>query len=189
MKYPVSPVVLPKDLRATPNGKLSRLQLRKIKPQGGYLYKSVAPHWEAMRKAAKKDGVNLTHVGAYRTYEEQVRLFAVRFSKDPTGDKRGITRRWHGQTWYLRRGMAPVAVPGTSNHGFGIAIDCALLVGREVLPITANPDGKGGWASGVDWLLRNAHRFGFTWEIADGPGAEPWHIRYVLGDAPPPYTL
>jgi LAS superfamily LD-carboxypeptidase LdcB len=54
------------------------------------------------------------------------------------------------------------AVPGTSNHGWGLACD-VWNVGQN---------GR------LEWLLDNAKRFGFSWEVQ----SEPWHIRYVLGD-------
>ena len=57
-----------------------------------------------------------------------------------------------------------MAAPGTSNHNLGIAID------------VANANGKI-----LEWLLANADDYGFTWELQE----EPWHIRYVCGDAIP----
>jgi len=33
----------------------------------------------------------------------------------------------------------------------------------------------------LEWLLANAARFGFSWEVQ----SEPWHLRYVAGDETP----
>jgi LAS superfamily LD-carboxypeptidase LdcB len=33
----------------------------------------------------------------------------------------------------------------------------------------------------LDWLLKNAHLYGFSWEVQ----SEPWHLRYVAGDDVP----
>jgi LAS superfamily LD-carboxypeptidase LdcB len=57
--------------------------------------------------------------------------------------------------------MAPLAVPGTSNHNLGIAVDIANASGKR-----------------LEWMLANAHKYGFSWELQ----SEPWHIRYVAGD-------
>jgi LAS superfamily LD-carboxypeptidase LdcB len=73
-------------------------------------------------------------------------------------------RIYQGKLWYLKKGMAPMAVPGTSNHNWGIAIDIANASGKR-----------------LDWLLANADKFGFSWELQ----SEPWHLRYVCGDAVP----
>jgi LAS superfamily LD-carboxypeptidase LdcB len=57
-----------------------------------------------------------------------------------------------------------MAVPGTSNHNLGIAIDIAHASGARLA-----------------WLLKNAQDFGFSWEVQ----SEPWHLRYVAGDNVP----
>ena len=35
----------------------------------------------------------------------------------------------------------------------------------------------------LDWLVANVKDFGFSWEVVP---EEPWHLRYVAGDAIPP---
>lgn len=184
--YPVKEVKLPKDLKGVKNGELPQPLLKKITPHGT-MHHIAAKHWEAMKKAAAADGVNLTHVGAYRPLTEQVSLFQKRYVKGDSGDPRKITRTWNDVVYMLRKGMAPAGTPGTSNHGWGLAIDAALLVAGQTVAITNNPDGKGGWASGLDWLLKHADHYGFSWEIKEGAQAEAWHIRYHCGDGVPPY--
>jgi hypothetical protein len=73
-------------------------------------------------------------------------------------------RIYKGKAWYLKKGVAPMAVPGTSNHNLGIAIDIANASGKR-----------------LEWLLKNAQRFGFSWEVQ----SEPWHLRYVAGNDTP----
>ena len=90
------------------------------------------------------------------------------------------TRTWQGKKWYLRRRMAPVAVPGTSNHGWGLANDVAIYSGGAVVGITSI-------AKVWQWVQDNAESFGLSWEGArpGQPGWEPWHLRYTEGDKVP----
>lgn len=57
-----------------------------------------------------------------------------------------------------------MAVPGSSWHNYGVAIDIANATGARLA-----------------WLLANEAKFGFSHEL----DSEPWHIRYVAGDAVP----
>jgi LAS superfamily LD-carboxypeptidase LdcB len=139
-----------------------------------------------MRDAAATDGYDLCHVGAYRPYEQQLSLFKERYVKGDSGDPRKITRKFENEVWMLKKGMAPAGSPGTSNHGWGLAIDVALKVGGKIVQITVDPDGKKGpLDSGLDWLFANADKFGYSWEIKEGAQAEAWHIRYYCGDKIP----
>lgn len=166
MRYPVLPVVIPSDIARIKNGKLPSSVLVPI-TGGGSLHRHAAAAWEAMVAAAAADGIELRHVGAYRSYESQLAMFRDRYQTTPNGAR--VTRRWNGLTYYLKRGKAPSATPGTSNHGWGLAIDVASV----------GADGR------LPWLVVHAGRFGFTWEVADSsnPNFEAWHIRYVRGDA------
>lgn len=164
MRYPVHPVKLPGDLAKISNGKVPARLLTKLST-GGHLHHVAARAWESMRQEAAKAGVELTHVGAYRSYEEQVHLFRKRYQATANGAK--VTRRWGGITYYLRPGNAPSATPGTSNHGWGLAIDVA----------------SAGEERRLRWLLEHAVSFGFSWEVADpnNPNFEVWHLRYHAG--------
>jgi hypothetical protein len=184
IKYPVKDVVLPKDLRGIANGKLPDSLLKPI-AIGGKLHHLAATAFNAMTKAAKADGINFKHVGDYRPYTAQLSLFKQRYVKGDSGDPRKITRTFEGEKWMLKKGMAPAGSPGTSNHGWGIAIDVALEVRGRLLSITSDPDGKGGFKDGVEWLMKNADDYGFSWEIKEGAQAEAWHIRYYPGDNVP----
>ena len=172
---------LPRDLRGIENGKLSDKMLVDIKPNGE-MHKLAASAWTAMRAAAKEDGYILGHVGAYRPYDQQLSLFKDRYVKGDSGDPRKITRTFNGEKWMLKPRYAPAGSPGTSNHGWGLAIDAALVVDGRTVQITADPDGKGPLKTGLDWLMKNADKYGFSWEVKEGAQAEAWHIRYYPGD-------
>ena len=165
--YPVRPIVMPANLKDAMNGLLRPDVLRKIGPTSGQLHRNAATAWNCLSMAAFFDKISLDHVGAYRTLGAQTTLFKQRYSLTPQG--RNITRKMNGQTYYLRDGFAPSSTPGMSNHGWGLAIDIANASGDRLA-----------------WLLDgNAEKFGWSWEVKNGPQAEAWHIRYVCGDAPP----
>ncbi len=187
------PVNKPADLADQSNGKLGPCHTKPVYFPGlGYsaLHPLAARAWELLAIICHAEtGFKLTTTGggAYRSYEQQVSAFQQRMtlffdpnvSRDPA-----IIRTWEGKTWYLRKGYAPVASPGTSNHGWGLAIDTAVHTGGRTVGITSVP---AAWK----FLQDNAESFGFSWEGArpGQPGWEPWHIRYVAGDKIPQRIL
>ena len=177
-QYPVLPIVMPSDLAGQKNGELKPTLLRGIKSPNGKLHSLAATAWNAMQLAAYFDGIELKHVGAYRPLKEQINLFNTRYSTEKTPRKPQVTRKYLGKTWYLKKGMAPAGVPATSNHGIGLAIDVNLSSGKELK-----------WLLGDGFMTSNALKYGFSWEVKDGPNAEAWHIRYVCGDTLPQAVL
>lgn len=182
MTYPVAPVVMPKDLAGQSNGRITSALLKPVNPNTAWVMHHLAARaWEAMRHAAWRAGVQLSVSGnPYRSYERQVSLFRERYTStyDPGINSLDDKRVWNGVTYYKRLGVAPVAVPGTSNHGWGLAVDTAIDADGDLgfeWPV------KSLTSNAIQWLLANASRYGFSWEIQ----VEPWHLRYVAGDAIP----
>lgn len=161
--YPIKPVRLPADLKGQKNGELDKSILKKI--SGGMLHHRAARAWNALVEAAKKDGITLKPTSiadAYRPLSVQERAF---FSRYTTTARPGVTPRiYKGKKWYLKPGNAAAAVPGTSNHGWGLAVDVASIDQKK-----------------IEWLLKHADRYGFSWELQ----SEPWHLRYYAGDKIP----
>lgn len=162
MNLPIKPVVLCKHLINAVPGKLKPEKLRKVR-YGGRLHHCAAIAWEAMVSAAELENIKLrpTSIGdMYRTYASQEAGFRARYQEIPIPG--ASTRTFENKTWYLKKGMAPMAVPGTSKHNLGIAVDVKNASG-DILK----------------WLVKHAPLFGWSWEVVPG---EPWHIRYVAGD-------
>ena len=98
----------------------------------------------ALSLAARKAGINLVFADCYRDYAGQV----------------------YWRTWWCNVGnCGNAAVPGTSNHGWGKAVDFHDASGG--LPT----DG-----AGYKWLKANAGRFGFNNPILTN---EAWHWEWV----------
>lgn len=111
---------------------------------------------EKLQAGAKKEGVNLSLVSAYRSYETQKRIYNNYISK-------------YGQKY----ADSTSARPGHSEHQTGLAFDIGNL------------NTKFGNTTGGIWLRENCHKYGFILrylkgkEDITGYSYEPWHIRYV----------
>jgi LAS superfamily LD-carboxypeptidase LdcB len=190
MAIQVIPVIIPTANGPLINGKLTPCQLTAVYfPGVGHLslYPTAARALNAMALQCHADtGATLSTTGTYRTYDQQVQLFNQRMS--PTYNPvtcTTTTRVWNGKKYWLKRGKAPCAVPGNSNHGLGLADDMGWWIGggKPVQGITSN---SAGWK----WIQDHAVSYGFSWEgDLAGPNFEPWHIRYVLGDKVSPAVL
>lgn len=178
-KFPIKKRRMPSDLKGRSNGMLPNEAMKPIKPTG-QMHHLAARAWHAMRAAAWRDGILLSLSGSYRSYAGQESLFRKRYTTDVLQGR--PTKRWQGKTWYQLPRTAMAAVPGTSNHGWGLALDLA---------IDADGDEAFEWpvksldTKAVSWLLNNADKFGFCWEVQ----SEPWHLTYYVGDAVPAAVL
>jgi LAS superfamily LD-carboxypeptidase LdcB len=184
--FPVVQVSKPADLANQSNGQLapSVLVLTTFAGRGqGSQHALAARAWSALAAAARIEcGATLTVTSTsdvYRTYEAQEALFRRRYQDSYNPLTCTLkSKMWNGVKWWQLRGVAMAAVPGTSNHGWGLAVDAALWTGSGVASITSNAK---SWA----WLQANAVRFGWSWEVQ----SEPWHIRYYAGDKVPAAVL
>ena len=120
------------------NGKLTNLT--KISTGGGnhQLNPEAAAAYEKMVQAAKAENVAWGITDSYRNYEQQVDV----------AKRKGL---------YSQGGLA--AEPGTSNHGWGAAVDLDFKNGTS-----GNP---------FEWLKNNASKFGFT-----NIPREDWHWEH-----------
>jgi peptidoglycan hydrolase-like protein with peptidoglycan-binding domain len=138
----------------------------------------------AWDRAVRKFGKRVLLTGAWRSYETQVRLFKERYAPGRTSPYNDY-RTWYtslggdGRVWGRFTGAA-AAVPGTSNHGGGIAVDVK----------TSRSAGDPGYAIAVVFtsfsdadrleFLRDAQEFG--WDDAEGRQVgELWHLTYYPG--------
>lgn len=86
---------------------------------GFYLDDDAARSWD---RAVDVFGKRVLITGAWRSRATQDRIFRERYVRgvaSPVGDNRFYDGSW----WGRRRGTAAAAVPGTSNHGSGRAVD------------------------------------------------------------------
>jgi hypothetical protein len=129
-----------------PDSELVKIPVLKGKNYGHKLNPEAAKAYSEMVNAAKADGVVWGITDSYRPYKVQDRIFDWDLFKR-TGKKRKKGTN----------GKVTVAYPGTSNHGWGSAVDLIVDKGDEA----------------HDWLTRNSSRFGFS-PLA----GEPWHWEH-----------
>lgn len=140
------------DVRFTFSEKIEKRMLRK--EASGAL--------EDMFAGAESDGVYLAGVSAYRSHETQKALFDRYVKRD--GYKKARTYS---------------ALPGTSEHETGLAIDISGSDGK-----CAAQDCFGETKE-ADWLAKYAAEYGFIIRYPKGKQDitgyqyEPWHLRYV----------
>lgn len=183
MTYPERAIVRPSCLNGTTNGKLPSRILTSTEGQAGgidvVLVTPAARAWRALAAAALDAGHTLKLSGfgcGYRDYTTQERIFRERYTTTYLAGR--PSRMWNGQRWYQRPGTAVAAVPGTSNHGWGLAVDCGEERDSD---LAAEPlDSKT-----LQWLIDHEQTFGFSHELQ----SEPWHLHYFRGDSIPVAVL
>lgn len=131
-----------------------------------YLDKRIVEPFEQMCKAAADDGVTLISVSAYRSYNYQNTLYKNRVER---------CKREEGldEEAAKKKAATIVAVPGTSEHHLGLAVDI-----NSVETSFEN-------TAAFRWLQKHAADYGFIMRYAKDKQAitkiiyEPWHYRYV----------
>lgn len=154
-----------------PNGEIPAEALTRTST-GHLLRADAAAAFESLADAfAREFGKPLKVTDAYRPKwgtNGQVEIFEDRYpylTKQGVNDQRGP---WKGKRWWRRKNTAAAAVPGTSNHGWGLALDLGSNVNnlgtREQL-----------------WLVANGPRFGWVWPTwaRKIPTLEPWHYEFI----------
>jgi D-alanyl-D-alanine carboxypeptidase len=149
--YKPNDLVYP-DVLFTYKEKIEKRMMRKV----------AAEALEKLFAGAKKDGVYLAGVSAYRSHATQTSVFNSYVKKD--GEEKAKTYS---------------AVPGHSEHETGLAIDVAGSDGK-----CAIEDCFAGTKE-ANWLGKHAAEYGFILRYPKGKESitgyqyEPWHIRYV----------
>ncbi len=129
---------VPVELVSYGNGRIPESALASIPGSKEKMWAPAAESLGQLMRDAKAQGVNIGVTDGYRSYDGQVRIAA----------KKGL---------YSQGGLA--AVPGTSQHGWGMAVDLRL-------------DGKA-----QAWMRENASKYSFVEAVA----REPWHWEFKPG--------
>jgi hypothetical protein len=146
---PIHPDNRPSPIVGASNGSLNDAELRQVAPTC-VAYWRAAPSLISMLAAARRDGIRLVPAECYRDYAGQVEM------------------RNH---WCSQGACEMAAVPGTSNHGWGKAVDFGDQSGSLTFDSAA-----------YAWLKGHAGWFGWNHPGVMEPGGsvpEPWHWEWV----------
>lgn len=117
-----------------------------------------------MLEDGAEEGYYMVVVEAFRTENEQQILFDEKVQ--------AYINEGYPKIWAKKVAEKWVAVPGTSEHQIGMAVDI-------------NPDYDKSGREVYEWLANNAHEYGFIRRYPEdkvkitGIMNEPWHYRYV----------
>lgn len=128
---------VPVELADYGNGQIPAAALAEVGDTGHRLWAPASESLERLLAHAERDGITIGINDSYRTYDKQVELVG----------RLGL---------YDQGGLA--AVPGTSRHGWGMAVDLRLDDAAQA------------------WMRANAEQYGFK---EDTP-REPWHWGFYL---------
>lgn len=129
----------------------------------------IYPDLQRMFDDARADGIELFVAQGYRTENEQQQMLDNKIKEYKNLGKSPEEAKELAEQW--------VAVPGTSEHQIGIAVDINADTDK------CSPDEL------YSWLSQNAHKYGFINRYPEdktditGIIYEPWHYRYVGTDA------
>lgn len=123
----------------------------------------IMPYFEALQNAALDAGLRKIIVDSgYRSFEYQKVVF------DKSVVEKGIDET-----------LRSVALPGSSEHQTGLAIDVAYMDNGVYIEKTSDSDPE------IKWLKEDAHKFGFILrypeekEDVTGFKYEWWHYRFI----------
>lgn len=132
------------------------------------------PALQRMMDDCRAAGLRPVICSAYRSWETQTRLFNADAEK------------WVAQGYTREQAEAEtaksVAVPGTSEHQLGLAVDIVDMSNQRLEEEQENTPTQ-------QWLMANCWRYGFILRFPKGREAvtgisyEPWHYRYVGEEA------
>ena len=121
---------------------------------------------ENMLFDAKKDGIIPKITSSYRSTEEQQQIFNEKIHEFIDQGMSMSDAEQNAEKW--------VALPGTSEHETGLAVDISTADWNRQDAYTV-------WA----WLEKNSYKYGFILRYTQEKesitkiSAEPWHFRYV----------
>ena len=128
------------------------------------------PDLQAMMDACRADGLSPVICSAYRTQEYQEKLFQNKVS-------RLIAQGYSEADAAVEAGKS-VAVPGTSEHQLGLAVDIVDINNQHL-------DESQESTAVQKWLMEHCWEYGFILRYPNDKSEitgiiyEPWHYRYV----------
>ena len=132
-----------------------------------FLIKEVADAFELLYKAAEQEGIHLTLISGFRSFEDQKRIWIFKYQSK-------YRYLYDSEEQRIKKIMEFSSMPGTSRHHWGTDIDILSLKNAYF--------DRGHGRKAFLWLSKNAPRYGFrqvyTPNRAYGYNEERWHFSY-----------
>lgn len=128
------------------------------------------PSLQRMMDDARAVGLNPLICSSYRSREKQEQLYREKINS--------CLMQGYTQKEAEKEAARWVAVPGTSEHQSGLAVDIVSLENQKL-------DESQEYTATQQWLMKNSWRYGFILRYPTDKseitkiGYEPWHYRYV----------
>ncbi|MDX1472271.1 MAG: M15 family metallopeptidase, partial [Flavobacteriaceae bacterium] len=130
-----------------------------------------------MKEAAIKDGIEISIVSAFRSFEDQARIWKRKYNQ--------YTSQGLSPEQSIRKIIEYSTIPGTSRHHWGTdidIIDASVKAPKNVLS-PSHFNWNGVYCPLKHWMDYNSERFGFYLVYNDnvdrkGFKYEPWHYSY-----------
>ncbi len=147
------------------------------------LRKPVLDAFMSMNTEAKKENVTLKIYSAYRSFDQQCATYSSKFNK--------FKNKYSGES--LQKYVDSISArPGRSEHQLGSTFDLVYpSIGKKLVYPDINNRCPQNKCAEYEWLLVNAHKFGFVMSFPRHPDSvqdmnpvtkyifEPWHWRYI----------
>ena len=134
----------------------------------------IAQSLRDMIRGAKSAGYYIYILSSYRDMEKQIDLYEAEVEK--------WLYEGYSQEAAEEKAGTIVAIPGTSEHHLGLAVD---LVDSTHIALDEGAEKTKGY----QWLVAHCHEYGFILRYPNGATDitgiiyEPWHFRYVGEEA------
>ena len=132
------------------------------------------PDLQAMMDACRAEGLFPVICSSYRTWEKQENLYNNQVNK--------LMAQGYSAEAAREEAAKAIAVPGTSEHQLGLAVDIVDLNNQ-------NLDSSQEDTAVQKWLMEHCWEYGFILRYPNGKSEitgiiyEPWHYRYVGREA------
>ncbi len=146
--------------------------------QGLYGRKEAVDSLTRMADAARKDGVSLTVLSAFRSFSDQKRIWEDKWTGSTRVEGGRLPETVPDPARRARKILEYSSMPGTSRHHWGTDFDLNSLESEYF----ASGDGRRVY----EWLTANAETFGFCQVYSpkgadrpEGYNEEEWHWSYM----------
>lgn len=147
------------------------------------MHKDVVGPFLAMQRAAAKDGIAISPVSAFRSYQRQKEIFEGKFER--------FTNQGMDAEAAVAKIIEYSTIPGTSRHHWGTDLDLidAAVTQPQSSLIAENYHGNGPYCRLKEWLDQHASSFDFHLVYTNnyhrkGFKYEPWHYSYAPVSVP-----